>query len=259
MTRAPASASALVIRPVPAPSSSTKSPGPTRAWATSSSARDPLRRRCCPLGRSSRGRERDPCAPTDPHREDAHTLLLAASPESIQRMLVRQIPQNPAMPSDWLVRRVPLDVQRLCRSESFPVLHLRAHDREFGYEHHVNLDTLDTIAFSPSIPSYTDTSLSLPRSSRPRGRRLQRVRVPVTSTSPRPRARAGDERGRPGRSAGRSVLRLRAGERGDDAGSVRWKVGTIEVGRPATLRIVARIDAGSRGRIENAARVLGLD
>jgi Domain of unknown function DUF11 len=59
--------------------------------------------------------------------------------------------------------------------------------------------------------------------------------------------------------AGLSFVSAQASAATYDAASGRWMVGTIEVGRPATLRIVARIDAGSRGRIENAARVLGLD
>ncbi len=108
MTCAPASASAAVIRPVPAPSSSTNSPGAMAACATSSPARGPLRSRCCPLGRNSRVRERDPRAPTDHHREDAHRssprqrsqpyLGAAATLHALRRALHALAPEQEVAP-----------------------------------------------------------------------------------------------------------------------------------------------------------------
>jgi len=67
-------------------------------------------------------------------------------------MLVRQIRQNPAMPPEWLVRRVPLDVQRYVEASRSRCFICALNDREFGYEHHVILDTADTIA-SRSVPA----------------------------------------------------------------------------------------------------------
>ena len=52
-----------VIRPVPAPHSTTRSSGSIAACATSSRASELLRRRCWPLGRDPPDRERDFCAP----------------------------------------------------------------------------------------------------------------------------------------------------------------------------------------------------
>jgi hypothetical protein len=156
---------------------------------------------------------------------------------------------------------VPLDVRRYVEASRSRCFIWALSDREFGYEHHVILDTLDTIAFLAKYPVVYGHVLVAPRAHREdvvadfsesEYLSLQRVRdrgpgqatnVVVQDVLP----------------AGLSFVSAQATAGTYDAGSGRWTVGTIEVGRPATLRTVARIDAGSRGRIENAARVLGLD
>src|SRR5262249_35828822 len=68
ITRSETRASAAVIRPVPAPMSTTRAPGPTRAARTSAAASAGSRRKCWLRGRSRALEARRPATEVPDHR-----------------------------------------------------------------------------------------------------------------------------------------------------------------------------------------------